>query len=103
VIPAIYSAAWRDDKNIGDPEVLTAVLSGAGFDAKALIAAADTAEVKDCLRRNTEAAIAAGMCGVPTYRLSDAAGNDVIVWGQDRLNVVADCVHGWVDTPAAKL
>jgi 2-hydroxychromene-2-carboxylate isomerase len=103
VIPAVYSAAWRDDKNIGDPEVLAAVLASAGFDAKALIAAADTAEVKDTLRRNTEAAIAAGMCGVPTYRLTDVAGNDVIVWGQDRLNVVADYVHGWVDVPAAKL
>ena len=75
-----------------------------GFDGKALIEGADRADVKSVLKNNTDAAIAAGLCGVPTYEAVDVSGNRTLLWGQDRLNVLADIVHGWVDAaPKAKL
>ena len=69
-VHAIYQAAWMDDRNIGDADVLAAVLTEAGFDAKALIAAADAADVKDRLKNNTAEAIGMGVCGVPTFQAS---------------------------------
>ncbi|KAJ7392756.1 hypothetical protein OS493_010411 [Desmophyllum pertusum] len=89
----IYEAGWRYDRNIGDPKVLSSVLSEAGFDGEALIAATQDQQVKDQLRKNTERAIAAGLCGVPSYQVNDGS----VVWGQDRLNIIADMLCGWED------
>lgn len=38
-------------------------------------------------------AIKVGVCGVPSYQVNDGA----VLWGQDRLNVVADLLCGWKD------
>ncbi|XP_068686388.1 uncharacterized protein [Montipora foliosa] len=89
----IYEAGWKYDKNIGDPQVLTSVLSDAGFDGEALILAAQNKEVKDQLHKNTDRAFAAGLCGVPSYQVNDGS----VLWGQDRLNIVADLLCGWED------
>ncbi|XP_073256647.1 uncharacterized protein [Porites lutea] len=89
----IYEAAWKHDKDIGDPQVLSSVLSDAGFDSKTLIAATQDQQVKDRLRKNTERAFEAGLCGVPSYQVNDGS----VIWGQDRLNIVADLLCGWED------
>ncbi|KAJ3120145.1 hypothetical protein HK101_007046, partial [Irineochytrium annulatum] len=84
------TAAWELDINIGDPIKLAKALDDAGFDGKALIKAANAPEVKETLRKNVEMALDIGICGVPTYTIRDH-----IVFGQDRLNHVADLVMGW--------
>lgn len=89
----IYEAGWKYDKDIGDPQVLSSVLSEAGFDSEALIAATKDQKVKDQLRKNTERAFAAGLCGLPSYQVN----NGSVIWGQDRLNIVADLLCGWED------
>ena len=38
-------------------------------------------------------AFAAGLCGVPSYQVN----NGSVVWGQDRLNIIADMLCGWED------
>lgn len=38
-------------------------------------------------------AVKAGVCGVPSYQVNNGA----IIWGQDRLNIVADLLCGWKD------
>ncbi|XP_048588563.1 uncharacterized protein LOC5511679 [Nematostella vectensis] len=92
---ALYEAAWRYDKNIGDEQVVREILTNAGYDARALIAATKSPMVKDQLKANTERAIAAGACGVPSYQVNDGP----VLWGQDRLNIVADMLCGWQDQP----
>lgn len=47
-------------------------------------------EVKRQLRSNTEAAIAAGVFGVPTFELPDGKR----FWGQDSLEMLAACLAG---------
>lgn len=89
----IYEAGWRHDRNIGDPQVLSSVLSEAGFDGEALVAATQNQQIKDQLRMNTERAVAAGLCGVPSYQVN----NGSVVWGQDRLNIIADMLCGLED------
>jgi len=41
-------------------------------------------------------AVEVGLCGVPTFRVNQGP----LVWGQDKLNVVADMLCGWQDQHA---
>ena len=67
------------------------VLEKDGFaNARELIAAAGSEHVKQQLRRNTDAALRRGLFGVPAFEC-----NGVLLWGQDRLNVLADLLCGW--------
>ncbi|QDE92460.1 2-hydroxychromene-2-carboxylate isomerase [Myxococcus xanthus] len=66
LVSALYASAWGGGKGAESPEAVGAAIQAAGLDAQALLAAAQTQEVKDRVRRNTEAAVAAGAFGVPT-------------------------------------
>ena len=68
-IRPMYEAAWRDDRNLGDPAVLQAVLDEAGFDGGALLARTGS-EVKAALKASTTMAVEAG-CGAPSFRVND--------------------------------
>lgn len=95
VIDLLYRALWVEDRDIGRPEVLAEVLREAGYDAAALLAAADEPAIKDALRQNTEAAAAAGACGVPSFQVD----GQLLFWGVDRLDQVEAALSGW--RPAA--
>ncbi|KXJ85889.1 thioredoxin-like protein [Microdochium bolleyi] len=113
VIPTLYRACWVQNKNMSDDAVLVQVLDEAGFDGKALLAKAKTADVKQQLVDNTKEAIDAGFCGVPTYRVfrrdtgSSSSGGRAgernhgwkqfggFVWGQDETALVQDLISGW--------
>jgi 2-hydroxychromene-2-carboxylate isomerase len=83
--------------------VLTDVLSRAGHNAPEILKAASTPRVKEILRANNNEAVKLGICGVPTYRVSEKTGTgwavsgvgSGIVWGQDELAVVQDLIAGW--------
>ena len=92
--PALYRAAWVEDRDIGDPDVLQGVLNDAGFDGPALLAGCQDPTIKAKLRANTEAAMNAGACGVPTFLVNDQH----LFWGQDRLDQVAAALDGWLPT-----
>ena len=81
--PHLYRALWEQDRNIGDPAVVAAVLEEAGLDAAGLLQQAADPAVKARLRQNTEDAQAAGACGVPTF-----AVDGELIWGQDRLDLL---------------
>jgi 2-hydroxychromene-2-carboxylate isomerase len=88
---SIYRAAWVDDRNVSDRDVLRAVLDDAGFDGSAILARTQEPAIKDLLRANTTRAKDAGACGVPSFQIGD-----VLFWGQDRLDQVAKALDGWV-------
>ncbi|XP_046853818.1 uncharacterized protein LOC124446966 isoform X2 [Xenia sp. Carnegie-2017] len=90
---ALYKAAWIEDKDIGDVEILREILHKVGFDADKMFDNAQQQDIKDQLRANTDRAVKAGVCGVPSYQVNNGA----IIWGQDRLNIVADLLCGWKD------
>jgi 2-hydroxychromene-2-carboxylate isomerase len=72
------------------------VLSQAGFDAGALLQQAQSQDVKEELRRRTNEVQELGGIGAPTFQVLDPEGKSVaILWGQDRLNIVADLLCGW--------
>eukprot|EP00004_Rigifila_ramosa_P007571 TRINITY_DN1859_c0_g1_i1.p1 TRINITY_DN1859_c0_g1~~TRINITY_DN1859_c0_g1_i1.p1 ORF type:complete len:428 (-),score=109.38 TRINITY_DN1859_c0_g1_i1:44-1300(-) len=96
---AIYAAAWQKNINIGDASLLSAVLTEAGFDGSALLAAAEKEDIKAALKRNNELAVSVGVPGVPSYKV-DA---HPVIWGQDRSHIVGDLLCGWSPQLGAKL
>jgi 2-hydroxychromene-2-carboxylate isomerase len=85
---AIYDAFWRDGLNLGDAAVVREVLERAGLDAERIAAASEEHAVKDALRASTEAAVARGAFGAPTFFVGDQ-----MFWGNDRLMFVEQALR----------
>ena len=79
----MFRAIWVDAQNMNDAVTVASVLQAAGFDASALLALASEQAVKDKLKADTEAAVARGIFGAPTFFVGDD-----MFWGQDRLDFV---------------
>jgi 2-hydroxychromene-2-carboxylate isomerase len=87
----LYRAAWVEDQEIGDPQVLQSVLEAAGFDGAALLAGTQDPAIKAQLFENTQRAVEKEVCGVPSMLIDDK----VLVWGQDRMGMVEAAIDGW--------
>jgi len=84
-IEAMMAGMWEQGLKLDDPEVWTGALTAAGLDAAALGAAVQDPEVKAALVANTEAAVARGVFGIPTFFLGEE------MWfGKDRLRDVLE-------------
>ena len=81
LLDGILGAVWAEERNVGDAGTLGAIADAAGLDGQALLAAAETAAVKDAYDAHTEDAIAAQVFGAPTYVYRGEP-----FWGQDRLD-----------------
>jgi 2-hydroxychromene-2-carboxylate isomerase len=80
---AAFRAYWQDGSNLADPAIVADIAAAHGIAAGALRTALDDPAVKDRFRRETEAAIAAGIFGSP-FILVDGEP----FWGADRLEQV---------------
>lgn len=81
LIDALYAAVWGGDGGGIDAEDKVArVADGCGLDGAALVAAAASPAAKAILRDATDAAIAAGVFGVPMVLVDGA-----MFWGNDAL------------------
>jgi 2-hydroxychromene-2-carboxylate isomerase len=80
---ALTSACWENGEDISAPSVLERLANAAGFDGAALLARAGTPAVKQALAAATDAAIDAGIFGVPTYRMDGE-----LFWGGDRVETL---------------
>jgi 2-hydroxychromene-2-carboxylate isomerase len=97
LIHRIYRAYWVDNEDIGQREVLARALGDAGFAAGEVLQRAESAEIKDELRRRTEEAVARGVFGVPTLFVGDE-----LFWGQDRMDMVEEALGGRVAAPQVR-
>lgn len=90
---ALMKAYWVEGRDLSQPEELTRVCAALGFDAEALLAAAQQAQAKNRLRVNTEEAVERGAFGAPTFFWGEH-----MFWGNHNLNVLEACLKG--DIPA---
>jgi carboxymethylenebutenolidase len=81
---AMMAAVWAEGRDVGDRATLLAIAAGQGEDGAALLAAGAGPAAQAEYDANTEAAIAAGVFGVPTVQIGEE-----LFWGQDRLDFVA--------------
>ena len=86
-VDEIYRHMWAAPKKMDDPDVLRAVLTESKLEVAPLLALAQTAEVKDELRANTERSVARGAFGSPTFFVGDE-----IFFGKDRLRDVEEAI-----------
>jgi 2-hydroxychromene-2-carboxylate isomerase len=86
-LSAAFTAIWERDENLGDAAVLQHYIKQAGFDADAIVAAAQTAAIAETYERNRLDAIDIGAFGSPCYVL-----NGEVFWGQDRLELLEDAL-----------
>jgi 2-hydroxychromene-2-carboxylate isomerase len=84
-VDAAFHHMWEAPKKMDDPAVIRAALVESGLDADALIAAAQTPEVKQKLMDATEAAVARGVFGSPSFFVGDE-----LFFGKDRLGEVEE-------------
>ena len=84
-VDAVFRAMWAEQKNMNDADVAATVLQQAGLDGGRLIARTQEPEVKDRLLKNTEASVARGAFGSPTFFVGDE-----IFFGKDRLRDVEE-------------
>ena len=79
-VELVFHNMWSEPKRMDEREVIRAVLDGNGLDAESLLERAQSPEVKQELVRNTEASVARGTFGSPTFFVGDE-----IFFGKDQL------------------
>jgi len=79
-VRGVYRANFAEDRDIAAPAVLADVLAGLGVSAEAILAAAQSAEVKQRLRAHTDEAMRRGIFGAPSFTVGEE-----LFWGNDRL------------------
>lgn len=82
-VDEVFRHMWAEPKKMDDPEVVRAALGQSGLNAAALLARTQEPAVKDRLLKNTEASVARGTFGSPTFFVGDE-----IFFGKDRLRDV---------------
>ena len=88
-VDAAFHHMWREPKKMDDPAVATAALAASGLDAARLLARAQDPDVKARLIENTQAAVARGAFGSPTFFV----GNEMF-FGKEQLRDVEEMISG---------
>jgi 2-hydroxychromene-2-carboxylate isomerase len=87
-IDAGLAAMWEQSLKMDDAEVFVAVMDAAGFDGAALLARTQKPDVKAALVANTEAAVARGAFGIPTFYVGDE-----MFFGKERLGQLEEALE----------
>lgn len=102
LVGALFAAAWGGDarhgRDLSDPAVVAAIATSLGLDGPALVHQAGLPHNKGRLRADTDAAIAAGVFGVPSM----LAGGELF-WGTDSLEHLDRFLGGGDPVDAALL
>ena len=86
-VDAVNRAMWEEGLKMDDPEIIATFLSANGFDGPALLARTQEPGIKARLVANTEAAVARGVFGIPTFFVGDE-----MFFGKDRLGQVEEAL-----------
>ena len=85
-VTAYLSAAFARGVDISSPEGLASVLDEAGIDWRGHEDLTEKNDWEGALQENLDAMLAAGLWGVPSFRVSDDSGAPAFAcWGQDRI------------------
>jgi len=88
-VEAVFHHMWEQPKKMDEPEVIRAALDESGFDGAAILLRIEDPAVKRKLIENTEASVARGTFGSPTFFVGEE-----IWFGKDRLRDVEEAIGG---------
>ncbi|MGB3045981.1 MAG: 2-hydroxychromene-2-carboxylate isomerase [Xanthobacteraceae bacterium] len=88
-VEAAFHHMWEEPKKMDDPEVLGKALTTSGLNAAKLFARAQEPEIKNKLLENTQAAVARGAFGSPTFFVGDE-----MFFGKEQLREVEELIVG---------
>ena len=88
-LEVVQAAMWERGLKMDDPEVVGRTLVDGGLDGAAILEATQDPAVKAELVANTEAAVARGVFGIPTFFVGDE-----MFFGKDRLGQVEEAARG---------
>ncbi len=88
-VDAVFQHMWEEPKKMDEVDVIRAALDASGLDGEKTLARIQDQEVKDTLLQNTEASVARGTFGSPTFYVGDE-----IYFGKDRLRDVEEAISG---------
>ena len=96
VVRTIYRFIWAEGRDVTDARGWQDLSERLGLNADEASALAEAPAVKAALRENTEAAIAAGVFGVPTFALDGE-----LFWGDDATALFRHCIDHpeWLHSP----
>jgi 2-hydroxychromene-2-carboxylate isomerase len=87
-VAAVFHHMWEDPKKLDEPDVILAALNQSGLDGAAIMSRTEDPAVKQRLIANTEASVARGTFGSPTFFI----GREM--WfGKDRLRDVEEAIE----------
>jgi 2-hydroxychromene-2-carboxylate isomerase len=84
-VDAVFHHMWEEPKKMDDPEVIRAALDSSGLDGARILARIQEQDIKDKLLKNTEASVARGTFGAPTFFVGEE-----IFFGKDKLRDVEE-------------
>jgi 2-hydroxychromene-2-carboxylate isomerase len=84
-VNAMFDAMWSHPRNLNDPAEIAHTLRDISIDPDDFLTRIDRADVKEKLKANTEAAVARGVFGAPTFFVDGE-----MFFGQDRLDFVEE-------------
>jgi 2-hydroxychromene-2-carboxylate isomerase len=86
-VDEVFRHMWSAPKKMDDPEVIRSALLESGIDANAVLEGIQDPDVKQELRANTEAAVARGVFGAPSFFVEGD-----LYFGKDRLERVEEAI-----------
>jgi 2-hydroxychromene-2-carboxylate isomerase len=87
-LDAVLSGMWEAGEKMDDPNVFSARLKASGIDSGRLVQLANNAEIKAELVANTEAAVARGVFGIPTFFVGDE-----MFFGKERIGQIEELLN----------
>ncbi|MCY3881476.1 MAG: 2-hydroxychromene-2-carboxylate isomerase, partial [Chloroflexi bacterium] len=85
-VDALFSRYWeRNDASITEVEGMRAVAADVGLDPVAFVALCDGPGMRQALIEETQAALARGVFGAPSFYIGDE-----LFWGKDRMEFIDD-------------
>lgn len=86
-VDAVFHHMWEAPKKMDDAGVIRAALEESGLDAARILARIQDQDVKDALLKNTEASVARGTFGAPTFFIGEE-----MYFGKDRLRDLEEAI-----------
>ena len=88
LIFSFQRAVWADEKDISDENTIIEICKSNNFDSSSIIEDANSADIINEYKNNTEEALSKNVWGSPTFIY-----NNELFWGQDRIDFLERAIQ----------